>query len=53
MSDMETNELSQLGRAVEAALSPEEAVRERVANPHRDDDYLIRFTCPEFTPSVP
>ena len=53
MSDMETNELSQLGRAVEAPQSPEEAILERVVNPHCGDDYLIRFTCPEFTSLCP
>jgi len=50
---METNELSQLGHAVEAPQSPEQAVLERVANPHKGDDYLIRFTCPEFTSICP
>jgi len=53
MSDMETNELSQLGRAAEAPQSPEEAILERVENPHSGDDYLIRFTCPEFTSLCP
>ena len=53
MSDMETNELSQLGRAVEPPQSPEEANLERMANPHSGDDYLIRFTCPEFTSLCP
>ena len=49
MTDTETNQLTQLGRAVETAQCPEEAVLERVANPNVGDDYLIRFTCPEFT----
>ena len=53
MSEMETNELSQLGRMVEAPQSPEAAVLERVANPHVGDDYLIRFACPEFTSVCP
>ena len=50
---MENNELSQLGRAVEAPDSPEDAVLERVPNPHVGDDYLIRFACPEFTSVCP
>ncbi|MDE0945071.1 MAG: NADPH-dependent 7-cyano-7-deazaguanine reductase QueF, partial [Alphaproteobacteria bacterium] len=33
MYAMEINELSQLGRAVEAPNSPEEAVLEKVPNP--------------------
>ncbi len=53
MSDMESNELTQLGQTVEAPQNPEEAVLERVTNPHAGDDYLIRFTCPEFTSLCP
>ena len=53
MTDTETNQLTQLGRAVETAQCPEEAVLERVANPNVGDDYLIRFTCPEFTSVCP
>ena len=49
MTDTETNQLTQLGRAVETAQCPEEAVLERVVNPNVGDDFLIRFTCPEFT----
>jgi len=41
--------LTQLGRAAPLPASPEEAVIERVPNPHSDVDYLVRFTCPEFT----
>jgi 7-cyano-7-deazaguanine reductase len=46
-------ELSQLGRPVSMPASPDEAVLERVPNPHQDTDYLIRFTCPEFTSLCP
>ncbi len=53
MTEMETSELSQLGQMVEAPLSPQEAVLEKVANPHVGDDYLIRFACPEFTSVCP
>ncbi|WP_436641727.1 preQ(1) synthase [Microbaculum sp. FT89] len=43
----------QLGRDVPAPTSPEEAVLDRVPNPHPDTDYLTRFTCPEFTSLCP
>ena len=46
-------ELSQLGQPVTLPTSPDEAVLERVPNPHPDTDYLIRFTCPEFTSLCP
>lgn len=45
---MEQNEL-QLGKNAEAPTSPDAAVLDRVPNPHVDSDYLVRFTCPEFT----
>ncbi len=41
--------LSQLGQSAGSAASPEQAVLERVSNPHPDADYLIRFSAPEFT----
>ena len=42
-----------LGRPAPIAASPEEAVLDRVPNPHADADYLVRFTCPEFTSLCP
>ena len=45
--------LSQLGRGSAAPNSPQEAVLERVPNPHPDTDYLVRFTVPEFTSICP
>jgi 7-cyano-7-deazaguanine reductase len=39
----------QLGRPVAIPASPQEAVLDAVANPHRDTDYAVRFTAPEFT----
>ncbi len=33
--------------------TPDDAVLETVANPHPGADYLIRFTCPEFTSLCP
>ncbi|MDE2183034.1 MAG: NADPH-dependent 7-cyano-7-deazaguanine reductase QueF [Alphaproteobacteria bacterium] len=41
--------LTQLGRRVTIPASPDAAVLEAVANPHRDSDYVVRFTAPEFT----
>jgi 7-cyano-7-deazaguanine reductase len=45
--------LTRLGQAAAIPASPDEAVLEAVPNPHRDSDYLIRFTCPEFTTVCP
>jgi 7-cyano-7-deazaguanine reductase len=43
----------QLGRPARQPRSPEEAVLDRVPNPHADTDYLARFTAPEFTSLCP
>ncbi|TQV78418.1 preQ(1) synthase [Denitrobaculum tricleocarpae] len=45
--------LGQLGQASELPQDPDEAVLETVPNPHRDVDYLVRFTAPEFTSICP
>jgi 7-cyano-7-deazaguanine reductase len=45
--------LTQLGRPVGLPASPAEAKLERVPNPRRDAQYLVRFTCPEFTTLCP
>lgn len=45
--------LNQLGGASTLPASPEEAVLERVENPHRGTDYVVRFTQPEFTSLCP
>jgi 7-cyano-7-deazaguanine reductase len=45
--------LSQLGRQAPLPQSPDDAVLERVANPHADTLYLARFTAPEFTSLCP
>ena len=45
--------LSQLGRDSVVPNSPQEAALERVPNPHKDTDYLVRFTVPEFTSICP
>jgi 7-cyano-7-deazaguanine reductase len=39
----------QLGRAVAAPRSPDEAQVDAVPNPHPGTDYLVRFSAPEFT----
>lgn len=38
-----------LGRTTKLPASPDEAVLERVPNPHPDANYAARFTAPEFT----
>src|SRR5260370_8179187 len=43
----------QLGRAVEWPRTPDEAQIDRVPNPQRDTDYMVRFTAPEFTSLCP
>jgi 7-cyano-7-deazaguanine reductase len=43
----------QLGREVRAPDSPDEAVLDSVPNPHRSEDYSVRFTAPEFTTLCP
>jgi 7-cyano-7-deazaguanine reductase len=45
--------LNTLGQDVRGYQSPEEAVLERVANPHPDTHYLARFVAPEFTSLCP
>ncbi|HVV80129.1 MAG TPA: preQ(1) synthase, partial [Pseudolabrys sp.] len=49
MAKKTTKEKLQLGQPVHVPASPEEAVLDRVPNPHLDTNYLARFTCPEFT----
>ena len=43
----------QLGKASALPASPEEAVLDRVPNPHVGTNYLARFTAPEFTSICP
>lgn len=47
------DELTQLGAKTKMPNSPEEAVLERVPNPHKGDDYAVRFVAPEFTSLCP
>ena len=53
MSDSIYAGLTQLGHKTELPASPETAVLERVPNPHPDQNYLVRFTAPEFTSLCP
>jgi 7-cyano-7-deazaguanine reductase len=41
------------GQPTPQPASPDAAVLERVANPHPEVPYLVRFTCPEFTSLCP
>ncbi len=45
--------MTQLGHKTDIPASPDEATLECVANPKTETDYLIRFTCPEFTSVCP
>jgi 7-cyano-7-deazaguanine reductase len=53
MTERQANGLSQLGQKTELPQSPDEAVIESVPNPHPDTNYVVRFTCPEFTSMCP
>jgi 7-cyano-7-deazaguanine reductase len=46
-------ETLQLGRSAPIPAAPEEAILDRVPNPHPDTHYIARFTCPEFTSLCP
>ncbi|MEE8258537.1 MAG: preQ(1) synthase [Sphingomonadales bacterium] len=45
--------LKHLGKVSPLPKSPDEATLEVVTNPHPGEDYLVRFTCPEFTSLCP
>ncbi|NQU60774.1 MAG: NADPH-dependent 7-cyano-7-deazaguanine reductase QueF [Rhodospirillales bacterium] len=53
MVDNQYENLKQLGADGGIPESPDAARLETVANPHAGTDYLIRFTCPEFTSLCP
>ncbi|WP_421865708.1 preQ(1) synthase [Parvibaculum sp.] len=42
-----------LGTETPVPSSPEDAILERVPNPHADSNYVARFTVPEFTSICP
>lgn len=45
--------LTQLGTKTDIAATPEESAIEKVKNPKQGVDYLVRFSCPEFTSLCP
>jgi 7-cyano-7-deazaguanine reductase len=45
--------LTQLGHPVRIPPTPADAKLERVANPDTGKNYVVRFTCPEFTSLCP
>src|SRR5512146_928168 len=53
MTGSSTESLTQLGRPAELPPAPDQARLETVPNPHPDEVYLVRFTCPEFTTLCP
>lgn len=53
MSEDIYQSLTQLGGNTTQPQTPEEAVLEKVPNPNKGLDYLVRFTCPEFTSMCP
>ena len=48
-----TGGLTMLGQPTAMPASPDEAVLERVPNPHADIAFCIRFAAPEFTSLCP
>jgi 7-cyano-7-deazaguanine reductase len=53
MSSGNYKKLSQLGQKVSIPSSPDRAILEKVPKPQVVYDYLVRFTCPEFTSLCP
>ena len=53
MSKTDIRGLTQLGASTPIPATPEQAVLERVPNPHPGTPYLVRFTQPEFTSLCP
>ncbi len=50
---IDTTQISQLGKTSAIPSTPDDAVLERVPNPHADTLYVTRFVCPEFTSICP
>lgn len=53
MGKTDHDNLRLLGIKTTLPKSPKEAVLEKVDNPHLTSNYLIRFSCPEFTTLCP
>jgi 7-cyano-7-deazaguanine reductase len=48
-----TKELKLLGHKTTSFAAPDEAILETIKNAHAQMDYVVRFTCPEFTSLCP
>jgi 7-cyano-7-deazaguanine reductase len=53
MAEEIAESLTQLGKPTAVPASPDAATLETVPNPHTGRQYLVRFTCPEFTSLCP
>ena len=53
MGKTDYDNVSLLGTKTPLPKSPKEAILEKVDNPHLTSNYLIRFSCPEFTTLCP
>ena len=53
MGKTDHDNLRLLGMKTTLPKSPKEAILEKVDNPHLTSNYLIRFSCPEFTTLCP
>ena len=53
MGKTDYDNLRLLGTKTTLPKSPKEAILEKVDNPHLTSNYLIRFSCPEFTTLCP
>ena len=53
MGKTDHDNLRLLGIKTTLTKSPKEAILEKVDNPHLTSNYLIRFSCPEFTTLCP
>ena len=53
MGKTDHDNLRLLGIRTTLPKSPKEAILEKVDNPHLTSNYLIRFSCPEFTTLCP
>src|SRR5579859_2531011 len=53
MGDQRHTGLTQLGHPTRIPASPDDAQLERVPSPHAGKNYVVRFTCPEFTSLCP
>ncbi|MDR3326046.1 MAG: preQ(1) synthase [Rhodospirillaceae bacterium] len=53
MIEITYENLTQLGSSTTVPISPDQAVLEKVCNPHLKELYLVRFIIPEFTSLCP